>query len=133
VDSVPDVASEVKTSPWPGGRPLERGIGLPAHRLEAVGQQLRDLSLDEIERQPVDLQLGVLLQCFQGVIARREAVHQEQRNRRIVLGPQVKHLAHDHVEEGLSVLYLEQRFRPRHSHARPETSVELEHDDAAEG
>ncbi len=113
-------------------RPLERRIGLPGDRLEGVREQLRHLALDEVEWQAVEPQVRVALERGQRVVARGEAVHQEQRDRRPVALAEMEHLAGDHVEEGVPVLHLEQGLRPRHPHAGAEPAVQLEHDHALE-
>jgi hypothetical protein len=94
--------------------------------------QLRDLALHEVERQVVHCELGVLRQRRQCVVARSEAVHQQQRDARAGALTQVKNLAHDHVEEREPVLHLDQRLRARHAHAGAEAAVELQHHGAIE-
>ena len=97
-------------------RPLERRVGLPRHRpVVVVGEQLRHLALHEVERQAVELQVGIALERLERVVARGEAVHQEQRDRRAVALAQVEHLARDHVEEGVPVLDLERATSPSSS------------------
>jgi hypothetical protein len=108
-------------------RPFQRRVGRPRDRLEVVLAQLRHLALEEVQRQPVDGQLGVAGERGQRVVARREAVHQEQRQPRVVALAQVEHLAHDHVEEGEPVLDLDQRLGPGHPHAGAEPAVQLQH------
>ena len=109
----------------PGRAPLLVRVGRPLDRCEVVGEDLRLLVLEEVQRD-VGLELVVARERRQRVLAGVEAVHQHERQPRAVTASQVEHLAHDDVEEGVAVLGLDQRLRPCHAHARPEAAVELD-------
>ena len=108
-----------------GRRPFELGVGGPGGGGEVVREDLRHAALDEVERE-VRLQVGVALERLQRVVARAEAVHQDERKADAVALAQLQHLARDHVEERDSLLDLQQRLRRGHPHARAESAVEAD-------
>jgi hypothetical protein len=116
----------------PRGRPLECGVLFPFGGLQAVREELRHLALDEVERDPLELEVRVGLERGERVVAGGEAVHEDERDVRAVPLAQVQHLPDDHIEEAVPVLNLEERLRLRHPHARAEPAVQLQHHGALE-
>ena len=112
----PEVASDVYTSPCPGGAHSSAGSAGHVDRLEVVRPQLRHLALHEVERQAVDRQLGVAARapraCRRGCA---KLFISSSGMRAPCALAQVQHLARDHVEEGQPVLDLDQRLRPASS------------------
>ena len=108
-----------------GRAPLQRRVRRPLRGRQPVDQQLRLLVLDEVGRH-VGGDLRVALQQRERVVARREGVHEHERDPRAGRLPQRQDLLHDHVEEGLALLDLEQRLRAVHAHRRAEPAVELD-------
>ena len=111
----------------PRRAPLQRRIRRPLRRRQPVGEQLRLLVLDEVERD-VGRQPLVALEQRERVVARVERVHQHERDPRAARLAQRQHLARDHVEEREPLLDLQQRLRAAHPHRRAEPAVELDHD-----
>ena len=82
--SMPDVASEVYTSPCPGGAHSSDGSASHSTGSRPSAQELRHLALHEVERQALEREVGVALQRRERVVAGREAVHEQQRDPRSV-------------------------------------------------
>ena len=82
--------------------------------------------LQELQRQPVDGQLVVARQRGHGVAGGAEAVHEDQRQRGVVLLAEVEHLAGDDVEEREPAAHAEQRLGAVHAHRGAEAAVELD-------
>ena len=76
---------------------------------------------------PVDRQVLVARQRGHGVARGAEAVHEDQRQRGVVLLAQVQHLPGDDVEEGQPAAHAQQRLGAVHAHRRAEAAVELDH------
>ena len=114
-------------SPWPGGHHSSSGSSGHFTGHEVVGPQLGLGVLDEVEREPVDGEVGILREDLQRLVGRAEGVHQHERQLDVRLLAQREHLQRDDVEEGEAVLDLERRLRARHAHAGPEAAVELDH------
>ena len=67
-----------------GRAPLERRVVGPLDRRQVVDPELRLLVLEEVERE-ADVELRVLAQRLQRVLARGEGVHQHERELGVVL------------------------------------------------
>ncbi len=116
-----------------GRAPLQRRVGRPLGRRQVLGQQLRLLVLDEVQRQALDGQLRVLLQRGQGVVLGPEGVHQEQGHPGAVVLAGGQHLLDDDVQEGLPVAHLQQVLGLVQAHRRAQAAVELDDGGAGHG
>ena len=110
-----------------GRTPLEVGVLGVGRRHQALGQQLGHLVLQELERQPVDLEVLVAGERGHRVGRRAERVHEDERQRGVVLLAEVQHLPGDDVEEAQAAAHAQQRLRAVHPHRRAEAAVELDH------
>ena len=73
-----------------GRAPLEVGVLRPADRREVLGEELGLLVLQELQRQALDRQVVVARQRRHGVGGGAEAVHEDQRQRGVVLLAEVR-------------------------------------------
>ena len=109
-----------------GRAPLEVG-GLGVRRRHQVrGEELGLLVLQELQRQAVDRQVLVAGEGRHRVGRGAEGVHEQQRQRGVVLLAQVQHLAGDDVEEAQPAAHAEQRLGALHAHRGAEAAVELD-------
>ena len=106
--------------------PLEIGVLGPADRGEVLGQELGLLVLQELQRQARDREVVVAGDGRHRVLGGAEAVHEDQRQRRLVRLTQVQHLAADDVEEAHPLAHAQQRLGAVHAHRGAEAAVELD-------
>ena len=110
-----------------GRAPLQVRVLRPADRCEVLGQELGLLVLEELQRQPLDRKVLVARDGGHGVARGVEAVHEQQRQRGVVLLAEVEHLPGDDVEEGEAAAHAQQRLRAVHAHRGAEAAVQLDH------
>ena len=116
-----------------GRTPLERRIVRPLDGGQGVGVELGLLRLQEVQREAVDGEVGVLLQRGQGVALGVEAVHEDQRQLGAVLLARLGDLVDDDLEEVHAVAHRQQGFRLVQPHGRAQTAVEFDDDGLGQG
>lgn len=84
--------------------------------------------LQKVDRQIVDGKIGVFLQVGEGVGARAERVHEQQRQWGIVGRARRHDLPHDQVKEGESLAHGQQGLCLVQPHRRAQAAVELDDD-----
>ena len=109
-----------------GRTPLEVGVLRVRRRAEVLLQELGLLVLPELQRQALDGEVLVAGDRGHGVGRGAEGVHQDQRQRGVVLLAEVQHLARDHVEEGQPAAHAQQRLGAVHAHRGAQAAVELD-------
>ena len=116
-----------------GRTPLQVGVLGEGHRGQVLLQELGLLVLQELQGQPLDRQVAVAGQRRHRVLAGAEGVHEDQRQRCVVLLAGVEHLPGDDVEERQPAAHAEERLGAIHAHRGAEAAVQLDHHGAADG
>ena len=110
----------------PGRTPFKFRICGPFDGRQCVDRNLGHFVLKKLEVGG-DAKLRIAGKMRPRVLARAEAVHQEEAQVCARLRSGSQHLPGDQVEEGFAIAHNQKRFRLFQAHARAETPIKLQH------